>query len=250
MRRLLPDVAETTVADEVARLDLVSLAHDDRPYTITNFALTLDGRATIAGRSGPIGSDADTAMLVGLRTRVDAVMIGAGTMRAERYGRVVGDPAKRARREQEGLPRDPLMVLVSGRLDLPWDAPLFTEGAGEIVICTTADTEPPETATPVHVLRHPDGVDLGALVKHLRAEHRVRALLCEGGPNLHAQLIDSGLVDELFVTHAPKLAGGPGPGLVEGLTEHARDLELVSLLHEESSGELFARYRIPESLDT
>ena len=50
--------------------------------------------ATISGRSGAIGSDADTAMLVGLRTRVDAVMIGAGTMRAERYGRVVGDPGE------------------------------------------------------------------------------------------------------------------------------------------------------------
>ena len=45
---------------------------------VTNFALTLDGHATISGRSGAIGSDADTAMLVGLRTRVDAVMIGAG----------------------------------------------------------------------------------------------------------------------------------------------------------------------------
>ena len=64
-------------------------------------------------------------MLVGLRTRVDAVMIGAGTMRAERYGRVVGDPAKRQRREREGLPHDPLVVIVSGGLDLPWDAPLF-----------------------------------------------------------------------------------------------------------------------------
>ena len=56
-----------------------------------NFAATVDGRATIGGVSGPIGSDADTAMLVGLRTRFDAVMIGAGTMRAERYG--VASPA-------------------------------------------------------------------------------------------------------------------------------------------------------------
>ena len=69
-----------------------------------NFAATLDGRATIEGRSGPIGSDTDTAMLVGLRTRFDAVMIGAGTMRAERYGRLVSDPAKRERRERLGLP--------------------------------------------------------------------------------------------------------------------------------------------------
>ena len=81
-------------------------------------------------------------MLVGLRTRVDAVMIGAGTMRAERYGRVIGDPAKRQRRERDGLAHDPLMVIVSGRLDLPWDAPLFTEGHGRVLIATASEDRP------------------------------------------------------------------------------------------------------------
>ena len=52
VRRLLPDCAETTIADELASLDLVAQARDDRPYVITNFALTLDGHATISGRSG------------------------------------------------------------------------------------------------------------------------------------------------------------------------------------------------------
>ena len=110
---------------------------------ITNFAVTLDGRATIHGRSGAIGSDTDTEMLVGLRTKVDAVMIGAGTMRAERYGRVVPDPEKRARRERDGLPHDPLAVIVSGRLDLPWDATLFTDGGGRVLIFTASETQAP-----------------------------------------------------------------------------------------------------------
>ncbi|MGH2986811.1 MAG: dihydrofolate reductase family protein [Solirubrobacterales bacterium] len=246
MRRLLPDPAETTVADQVASLDLVSVAPERRPYLITNFALTLDGHATIAGRSGPIGSQSDTAMLVGLRTRVDAVMIGAGTMRAERYGRVIADPAKRQRRERDGLPSDPLVVIISGRLDLPWDAPLFTEGHGSVLICTTSEAEPPECPTPVRVLRqHGERLDLAAVLEHLRLERGVRALLCEGGPHLHAQLIDAGLVDELFVTHAPKLAGGAGPGLVAGLEERARDVELAWLLAEPDTGELFGRYRMP-----
>jgi riboflavin-specific deaminase-like protein len=245
MRRLLPDVAETTVADQVANLDLVALAGDQRPYVITNFALTLDGHATISGRSGAIGSDADTAMLVGLRSRVDAVMIGAGTMRAERYGRVIGDPAKRRRREQEGLPADPLMVIVSGRLDLPWDAPLFTEGHGRVLIATCSEDDPPQTETPCEVFRRPGGLDLADLVAHLRSECEVRALLCEGGPRLHGQLIDGGLIDELFVTHAPKLAGGVGPGLVSELAEGERPLEIGWLLADESTGELFGRYLVP-----
>jgi riboflavin-specific deaminase-like protein len=244
MRRLVPDQAEVTVAEQIAGLDLVSPAPPDRPYVVTNFALTLDGHATISGRSGEIGSDADTAMLVALRTRVDAVMIGAGTMRAERYGRVVGDPAKRDRRERDGLPHDPLMVIVSGRLDLPWDAPLFTEGFGRVLIATASDSEPPPTATSVRLMRHREHVDLEALLGHLRRERGVRALLCEGGPRLHGELIAAGLVDELFVTHAPKLGGGVGPGLVAGLEEHERPLELAWLLAEERTGELFGRYRV------
>jgi riboflavin-specific deaminase-like protein len=241
--RLVPDQAETTVADEIRSLDFVSRAHDDRPYLVTNFALTLDGHATIGGRSGAIGSDVDTAMLVGLRTRVDAVMIGAGTMRTERYGRVVADQAKRERREREGLPHDPLMVLVSGRLDLPWEAPLFTAGAGRVLIFTHSDADPPPSATPVRVERHEGAVDLARALAQLRGERGVRALLCEGGPLLHAQLIDANLVDELFVTHAPKLAGGTGPGMVSALPERERPLELASLLYEPETAELFGRYR-------
>jgi riboflavin-specific deaminase-like protein len=243
MRRLLPDPGEATIADQVAGLDLVSLADRDRPYVITNFVLTLDGRSTIRGRSGPIGSKVDTAMLTALRARVDAVMIGAGTMRAERYGRVVPDPEKRQRRERDGLPADPLMVLVSGRLDLPWDAPLFTAGQGKVVILTSASAEPPQTATPVQLERFEGKVDFSAALARLRTGWDVRALLCEGGPRVHAQLLDAGLVDELFVTHAPKLAGGEGPTLVTGLPEAERPLRLAWLLHEEDTGELFARYR-------
>jgi len=244
IRRLLPDVADTTIAEAADSLDFVSPAPADRPYVVTNFALTLDGEATIAGRSGSIGTDADTEMLVGLRTRVDAVMIGAGTMRAERYGRVMGDPAKRERRESEGFTPQPLMVIVSGRLDLPWDAPLFTEGQGEVVILTTSDVDPPETATEVHIERHERAIDMPAALRDLRINRGVRALLSEGGPRLHAQLLEERLVDELFVTHAPKLAGGGGPGLVEGLSEAERRLELVWLIAEVDSGELFGRYRV------
>ena len=243
MRRILPEPsAETTVAEQIGALHPSDDPPDERPRVLTNFALTLDGRATIGGTSGAIGSDTDTAVLVGLRTRVDAVMIGAGTMRAERYGRVVKDPAKRERREGEGLPHDPLMVIVSGRMDLPWDAGLFTSGGGHVLILTASDADPPQTATAVQVQRHDGAVDLVAALRDLRLERGVRSLLCEGGPHLHAQLQQAGLIDELFVTIAPKIAGGAGPGLVEGLPEGSREFELGWLLHEPATGELFARY--------
>lgn len=185
MHRLLPNPGPTTVEQQLDSYQPWEGAHPDRPYVAMNFAATVDGRATIGGVSGPIGSATDTAMLVALRSRFDAVMIGAGTMRAERYS---------------GIGRR-LIVVESG----------------------------------------PEGrVDLPALLHSLR-EEGVRALLCEGGPTLHGSLQTAGMVDELFLTIAPKLSGGGAPPrILEGELDEVIPLELAWLL--EQDGELFARY--------
>lgn len=242
MRRLLPDTGAATVREQLDGYRPWEEAREERPLVGMNFVATLDGRATIEGRSGPIGSDADTAMLAGLRTRFDAVMIGAGTMRVERYGRLAAKPETRERREQDGLAPVPLMVLVSGRLDIPWDAPLFEEG-GEVLIFTSSEAEPPETAAAVEVVRHEGAVNFGEALRHLREERGVRALLSEGGPHVHAQMQADGLVDDLFLTIAPKLSGGEAPRIVEGPLPEVIGFELAWLLEED--GELFARYRRP-----
>jgi riboflavin biosynthesis pyrimidine reductase len=226
MRRLLPDPGPTSIEEQLDSYRPSDMAGEERPFVAMNFAVTVDGRATIAGVSGPIGSDADTAMLVGLRTRFDAVMIGAGTMRAERYG---------------SLPGERLMAIVSGSLELPWDAALFTEGTGRVLVFTSSDAEPPATATPLEVVRHDGAVDLEVALRHLRAEHGVRALLSEGGPRLHAEMQALDLVDELFLTTSPKLAGGAAPRILEGELPELEPMELAWLLEE--GGELFARYR-------
>jgi len=241
MRRLLPDPGPTTVDEQLDSYEPWLEAREERPFVAMNFVATVDGRATIAGVSGPIGSDADTAMLAGLRTRFDALMIGAGTMRAERYGRPVANPQKRERRERIGLSHDPLMVIVSGSLELPWDAPLFTEGGGRVVVFTSSDGEPPRMVTPLQVIRHEGAVDLPAALRHLREEQGIRAVLSEGGPRLHAEMQALGLVDDLFLTTSPKLSGGVAPRIVEGELREVARLDLSWLLEED--GELFARYR-------
>jgi riboflavin biosynthesis pyrimidine reductase len=186
MRRLFPDPGETTVSEQLDSYRPWEEEREGRPFVAVNFAATLDGRATIGGVSGPIGSDTDTEMLVGLRKRFDAVMIGHGTMRAERYA---------------GLEKR-LVVVESG----------------------------------------PAGpADLPALLGTLR-EEGARAVLCEGGPRLHGALQAAGLVDELFLTVAPKLAGGEAPRILEGTLPEVKGLELAWLLEQE--GELFARYRL------
>ncbi len=243
MRRLLPEPGATSVAEQYGGMRLVDRAHADRPWVVTNFALTVDGRATIAGRSGPIGSRTDMAILHRLREEVDAVMIGAGTMRAERYGRIVPDPAARGRRERaNGLAPDPLAVIVTERLDLPWDAGLFTAGYGRILIATSSTDPVPKTSTSLRVDRHEGGVDVRRALRTMRDERGVRALLCEGGPHLHGELLAAGLVDELFVTRAPKLALDPGPTQVEGAGGGPVDLDVVWML--EQDGELYGRYAV------
>jgi riboflavin-specific deaminase-like protein len=240
VQRLLPDPGPTTVEQQLDSYHPWEGSHEERPLVAMNFVATVDGRATIAGVSGPIGSATDTAMLAGLRTRFDAVMIGAGTMRAERYGRLVKKQQTQERRQQLGLQPEPLMVIVSGRLDLPWDAPLFTEG-GQILVFTASEAEPPEVAASLEIVRHQSFVDIVAALRHLRRERGIRALLCEGGPGLHGELEGGGLVDDLFLTIAPKLSGGEAPRIVEGDLPAVAELELAWLLEED--GELFARYR-------
>jgi riboflavin biosynthesis pyrimidine reductase len=239
VERLVPEPGPTSVDEQLDAYRPWDDHPTERPHVALNFVATLDGRASIDGHSGPIGSDTDTAMLVGLRQRFDAVMIGAGTMRVERYGRIISDPAKRARREALGLPGDPLVVIVGG-LDLPWDAELFTDGGGKVILFTGAEDDPPETATPLEVIREPNGrVEMATALRRLRAEHDVRAVLCEGGPRLHSQLQAGGLADELFLTIAPKLVGA-GATILEGALPEVAELELMWLLQEGS--ELFARY--------
>jgi riboflavin biosynthesis pyrimidine reductase len=91
------------------------------------------------------------------------------------------------------------------------------------------------------VVRHEGAVNLREALRHLRQERGIRALLSEGGPHLHAQMQADGLVDDLFLTIAPKLSGGEAPRILEGSLPGVAGLDLAWLLEE--GGELFARYR-------
>jgi riboflavin biosynthesis pyrimidine reductase len=84
-------------------------------------------------------------------------------------------------------------------------------------------------------------VNLREALRHLRQERGIRALLSEGGPHLHAQMQADGLIDDLFLTTAPKLSGGGAPRILEGSIPDVASLQLAWLLEED--GELFARYR-------
>jgi riboflavin biosynthesis pyrimidine reductase len=163
----------------------------------------------------------------------------------------VRTPERRELRVAEGLEPDPLAVVVSARLRLPEDLPLLQDEHSTVAVLTASDGELPEIPAEVHYLRGPGGVDLELrpLLERLRSEFGVRSILCEGGPSLNESLIGEGLVDELFLSLAPKLAGGPPLTLLTGdpLSEPVV-LELVWLL--EHDGHLFARYRLQDALQS
>ncbi|MDX6699141.1 MAG: hypothetical protein QOE65_2538 [Solirubrobacteraceae bacterium] len=245
MRRLLPEPGSTTTAEAVAGLRLGDRAPAERPYVVANMVVSADGKAAFHGRSGPLGGDVDRAVFHRLRTQADAVLVGSGTVRTERYGRLVRDPDLRAAREREGLRPNPLGCIVTRSLDLPTDIGLLADPEQETVVFTSSDGELAGAGPGARLVRvPPDELTFLTVLARLRAEHGVRSVLCEGGPTVLGALLYEGAVDELFLTVAPRLAGGgAGPTAVEGMPlSDLRELELVSAL--ESGGELFLRYAI------
>jgi riboflavin biosynthesis pyrimidine reductase len=215
-------------------------AREERPFLVVNMVASADGRATVDGRTGGLGGGADLEMLLELRASADAVLIGSGTLLAESYARLLGNPERRARRVAAGLPEDPTAVLVTRTGALPWDAGLFRSPEQPVLVY--GDVEAPPVAAPVEVVRMADP-SLAEVFADLRARG-VRALLSEGGPRLFRSLLEAGLVDELFLTITPELTGDPTAiRIVEGLgLPEPVKLELLWVL--ESDGELFLRYSV------
>jgi 2,5-diamino-6-(ribosylamino)-4(3H)-pyrimidinone 5'-phosphate reductase len=242
VRLLHPDPGPTTPAELASGLRLGERTPNGRPYLVLNMVSSLDGKATIEWRTRGLSTELDRELFHHLRTQVDAVMVGAGTARVERYGRMIKTPELREKRVREGLKPDPLAVVVSGRLDLPHDLPLLNEPDQPVVIATASEAVLPGLGTQVEYARV--GHDLPVLMAMLREERDVHSVLCEGGPTLNFHLLAAGLVDELFLTLNPKLAGGAAAlTIVAGrpLVEPS-ELDLVSVA--EGGIDLFTRWRV------
>ncbi len=247
MRRLSPEGDEIDVDALVGGLALADRAPADRPYTIVNFASSADGRATLDGRSGGLGDEGDRQIFRALRAVADAILVGTGTLRAERYGRLIKDPERRRGRELRGLAAEPLAVTVTRSGSVPTDIPLFAEPEARVVVFSAAAWTPPAGARAgggAHVEVVPlagDGSAMAPVLAALRRDHGVRLLLCEGGPSLFAALLREGLADELYLTLAPKLAAGTGTGITAGpALAEVTELRLAWAL--EATDSLFLRY--------
>ncbi len=194
-----------------------------------NFVATLDGAASVDGRTAGLATPADQAVFSHLRATCDVILVGAGTSSAERYR-----PA-----------RVPVAV-VSARLSPSPDERLFTPGVGTapplVLTCASApgDRRAALSRSAEVVDCGDEVVDLALVVAELE-RRGMRRLLCEGGPRLFADLLAADLVDELCLTITPLLTAGAAPRITEGLgLMPPVAARLLSALEEE--GTLLLRY--------
>lgn len=241
--RLFPHAAAATAAEVLDDFNPLASTPADRPHIAVNFVASADGRTAVNGRSAPLSDPGDRAMFHGLRERVDAVFAGTRTMAAERYGRLVRDPARRQRRSARGLAPDPLACLISRNGEIPTDIPLFEDPDSRVVVFTSRPPDLDAARAHVDLVVVDQGeLTLTTMMRRLRSEFDVRALLCEGGATVFGSLLREGLVDELFLTISPRLTGGgTDPTLTtgSGLSE-PMGLALRWVLEREST--LFLRY--------
>jgi len=242
VRLLYPECRPTSPQELASGLHLGDKAPPDRPYLVLNMVSALDGKATIDWRTKGLSTELDRQLFHRLRTQADAIMVGAGTVRAERYGRMAKSDELREARAAEGLAPDPVAVVISARLDLPADLPLLNEPAQRVVISTHSDATLPDSAAEVVYER--TGDDLQLLMARLRERHGVRSIVCEGGPTLNSYLFAAGLVDELWLTLNPKVAGGAAALTIVAGRELVDPAELEPVSVAEGDGDLFTRWRV------
>ena len=236
LRQLFPGCADEP--------DLAALyAYPDGRWLRANMVSSADGAASLNGASAGLSSDTDRQVFALLRALSDVILVGAATVRTERY-----KPARTLepwRALRAGRAPTPPIAVVTSRLDLDPDDPLITAAPphARTIVITTAQAPAGRRA---ELARHADiivageeTVDLRASVDAL-ADRGHRRLLTEGGPHLLAQLAGAGLLDELCLTIGPLMAGPGVNRIVAGAPAQPVPLALAHVL--EDDGFLLCRY--------
>jgi len=209
----------------------------DRPWVGLNMVSSLDGRAQRDGTSDGLGGRADRRLMRLLRTAYDAVMCGAGTLRAGDLWTTVPEGLA-DEREAVGKPPQPLAVLVGGTEPIPTDRRWFTTDQPRLVLVGSGGpTELPAS----EVLRAPTWRPEPRWILATLHQRGIERVLLEGGPHLNAAFHAAGLIDELYWTVGPLMLGGDSLTMVAPGPENPREARLMAV--HRSGDELYLRYR-------
>lgn len=257
--RLFPQPATPLAAEDVYTEISFPILRT-RPYVVINMVASLDGKASLSGKAGSIGSSIDRLLMRTLRAHADAVMIGAGTLRAEKLTLTVPEKLAEAR-EARGLKPQPLAVVATATGEVPLEKNLLGSSPDNLLVFVSPDTTEErltalssrasvEVVVPKEETAMASSwLDLKRALELLKHRYTVDVLLVEGGPALNHTLISLGLADELFLTLAPKLLGGDrptdltileGPRFPSSLRRTGPELTSIHL----ADHEMFLRYTL------
>jgi 2,5-diamino-6-(ribosylamino)-4(3H)-pyrimidinone 5'-phosphate reductase len=191
-----------------------------RPQILVNFAVTIDGKVSLA-RPTPshFTSSRDKRRLLEIRSLGDALLVGRNTIEIDNMSMGLPDGDLRLARVQRRQSEYPLRVVISNSGHLSADLKIFSQRFSPIVVYSTtrmptANQAALQSRTTLHLTDH-DQVNLHDVLNDLCETHHVRTLVCEGGPLLAKGLAEIDAIDELYVTLAPILFGGAGaPGIL------------------------------------
>lgn len=245
MRRLFPDVADESLEDLYTEIALPAPT-GDRPYLYLDMVASVDGAATIDGRTRKLGGEADRRAFSRLREWCDVILVGASTVRIEDYGPPRPSVDARERRVSRGYDPYPRIAVVTASAALNPGARLFSDPQRRAIVFAPDDADARRLdalARVADVRRFGSGrVDLPDALAELRRDG-VERVLCEGGPALNAELLKDGLVDELFLTVSPQLVGESAHRIV-GELESDEPISVVLVEVREHRDELLLRYRL------
>jgi len=183
----------------------------DRPYTLLSCAVSIDGYLDDASPDRLILSGADDLDEVdALRAAADAILVGAGTVRADNPRLLVRDPARIAAREAAGKPPHPLRVTVTATGDLDPAARFFTGPGAALVYCASPAVAAAEKKFKGAVVIDAGAdLSLAAVLQDLHLERTVATVLIEGGARILRDALAASLADELRLAIAPFFVADP-----------------------------------------
>lgn len=226
---------------------------DRRPYILLNYALSLDGKLSTEHRD-PVRftSRIDRGLMDEIRADADAVLIGAGTLRAEDPPVRINAARRRDERRRRGKPPHPVSVILSRSMRLPGAGRFWKDDQVERIIATTQQAEEArvlpfrDLAEVIRVGR--TTVDLHAFCRIL-SDRGIGRLLVEGGGEVNMAFWEAGLVDEVYLTLCPVVIGGrTAPTAADGTGFASDRFSRLSLIESRQVGqEMFLRYRAVRS---
>jgi len=184
----------------------------DRPYTLLSCAVSIDGYLDDASPDRLILSgQEDLDEIDALRAAADAILVGAGTVRADNPRLLIRDQARIAAREAAGKPPHPLRVTVTATGDLDPDARFFTGPGTPVVYCASAAIAAAEHKFKDRavVIDAGAGLSLAGVLQDLYLERTVATVLIEGGARILRDALAGGLADELRLAIAPFFVADP-----------------------------------------